>query len=549
MAKIFVLGHKNPDTDAICAPYCYAWLKNRIDTHNSYEPGALGNINAQTRFIFEKFGIKPPEVIRDLYPKAEDVMLKDLITIKPTEPIGLATQIIDQKKVRTLPLIDDAGDYCGLVTMLELANYFMPKYYEVRPLYNLRMQNFELVLPGWYLKRGIEVEIEAPLMVGAMAFDTFIKRLQESLLSCGTRMPVMIVGNRPDIIEYSLKQKFPVLILTGMSEEDCAKLDVSSFEGWIYVSKTDTAETIRLLRTSIPAGAIANQNLPIAHPKDFLSDVKKMLMGIDHHGVAVVDDAKLKGLVTSSCLIDPPKHQVIMVDHNEFSQSAEGIEHCEVIEIIDHHRLGSVRTTKPIYVYSRPLGSSCTLIFQHFQMHGIEPTREIAALMLSGILTDTVILRSPTTTPEDILAAEILSRICMLDINEWGREIFSHAASLAGSDPDEAVQTDFKVYNEYGYRVGIAQMEVITLSDLAQYRASYLEALTRAKQKYNLDWAMLLVTDIIKERSILLCSDFAKAEAKLIYHRDDQNTYNLPGILSRKKQLLPEILRVLESLD
>ncbi len=547
MEKVFVIGHKNPDTDAVCAPYCYAWLKNIIDEHSTYIPGVLGNLNAQTKYIFDHFDVQPPELIRDVYPKAEDVMLKNLFTIHEDDPVGLATQLIDQRKVRTIPLVNSTGDYRGLVTMLELADYFMPKHYESRPLYNLRPENFSKVLPGKYLKKGIAEEIESPLMVSAMAFDTFISRLNDSLEH--SRYPVLIAGNRRDILEYSLQQKFPAIIITGMGSDDCEDLDTSHFEGWIYISTVDTAETIRMLRTSIPAKAIANEHVPVISPDTYLSEVKRTLMNLDYHGIAVLDNDKLVGLVTSSCLIDPPKHKIIMVDHNETNQSIEGIEEAEIIEIIDHHRLGSIRTLKPIYVYARPLGSSCTLVFQHFQMNEIEPTPQIAGLLLSGILTDTIILRSPTTTPEDILAAEILSRRAGLDIQEWGKDIFQHAASLAGANPDEAVASDFKIYTEYGFRVGIAQMEVVTLSDLDQFGEAYVEAVGKAKHKFSLDWSMLLVTDIINEESVLLTSDFPNAEPIMRYHRHKANMWELPNVLSRKKQLLPEILRVLESIS
>lgn len=545
--KVFVLGHRNPDTDAVCAPYCYAWLKNRIDPSKQYIPGILGNLNSQTRFIFDSFGHKQPELIRDLYPKASDVMLTELITLFESDPIGMATELIDKNKVRSIPLINNDGEYRGLVSLLELAGYFMPKHYESRPIYHLRPDNFDKVLPGRYLQRGKNCHIEAQMMVGAMEFETFLQRLKASMQVTASTLPVMIVGNRPEIYNYCLTQAFPILILTGMSAAECENLVIGDFEGWIYVSEVDTAETIRLLRTSIPAGAIACQNLPTFSPNAFLKDVKKTLMNIDHHAIAIVEDGYLKGLVTSSCLIDPPKYQVIMVDHNETAQSAEGIEQAEIIEIIDHHRLGSVRTTKPIYVYSRPLGSSCTLVYQHFQMHDIEPDADIAGLMLSGILTDTVILRSPTTTSEDILAASVLAKIAGLDLAEWGKEIFSHAASLAMSDPSDAVNTDFKVYSEYGYKVGISQMEVITLNDLDQFRAGYIKAIAEQKQKHRLDWAMLLITDIISEKSILLCTEAVEMEALLVYQRLSDGTYYLPGILSRKKQLLPEILRVLEA--
>jgi manganese-dependent inorganic pyrophosphatase len=337
--------------------------------------------------------------------------------------------------------------------------------------------------------------------------------------------------------------------LTGLSEAEAQAIDLGDYQGWVFVSKRDTSETIRILRTCVPVKAIANTDIPTLHKADYLDNIKNKLRRIDHHGIAVVENGILEGLVTSSLLLDPPKQQVILIDHNENSQSAEGIEQAEIIEIIDHHRLGSVKTAKPIYVYSRPLGSSCTLVWQHFEMADIEPPKEIASLLLSGILTDTVILKSPTTTSEDILAAELLSRLCGLDIATWGREIFVHAPSLDNANPEDIVSTDLKIYTEHGCRFGISQMEVITLQGLSAIQAAYLSALEKLKTKLHLDWTMLMITDISLEESILLSSYFEPAQVYLRYHTLGDSVWHLPGVLSRKKQLLPEVLRVLELSD
>jgi len=335
------------------------------------------------------------------------------------------------------------------------------------------------------------------------------------------------------------------VILTGMTEAECSNLDTSTFKGWIFVSKVDTAETIRLLRISTPAKVIANKGLPVLKRIDSLKEIKMILMNVDHHGIAVLDGTKLSGLVTNSRLIDPPRHKVIMVDHNELAHSVEGIDQADIVEIIDHHRLGTIRSNKPIYVYADPLGSSCTLVYKHIRSRNLEIPQSIAAMLLSGILSDTIILRSPTTTPEDISAAEELAELAKLNVEEWGREIFRHAASLGAADPDEAISRDFKIYREEGFRVGIAQMEVITLSDLDSVKSRFLDAIYRAKDKFALDWAMLLITDIIGEESILLSTSFRLAD-NLIYRRIDENTFHLPDVLSRKKQLLPEVLHVLK---
>ena len=545
MRKTFIVGHRNPDTDSVCAPYCYAWFKAQTEPEGTFISGVLGKLNPQTQFIFDHLGIEVPALIRDVYPKAEDIMLRDLRTVDVNAPVGDVTRLMDEYKVRNVPVVDPDGNYAGLITMQEIAHYFMPRQYEARPLYPLRPENFCKVIPGHYLQKGVAGEIELRLMVGAMAFETFIQRLEASMKG-GQPYPLLIVGNRPEIISYALERDFPMIILTGMTDADYHHLDLSRFQGWIYVSEVDTAETIRLLRISIPAKAIANNSLPVLTAGDGLSFIKKTLMNLDHHGIVVLDGRKLIGLVTGSLLIDPPRHRVIMIDHNEPAHSVEGIDMADIVEIIDHHRLDTIRSSKPIYVYADSLGSSCTLVYKHFRSKALVPPKEIAALLLSGILSDTIILRSPTTTQEDITAAEELSAITGLDIVDWGTQIFRHAASLSAIDPDEAIARDFKIYKEEDYRVGIAQMEVITLRDIDQVKTKFTQALSRAKEKFSLDWAMLLITDIIEEESLLLSTAFKPADS-FIYHRLDENTFHLPDVLSRKKQLLPEVLFVLRS--
>ena len=540
MQKTYIFGHRNPDTDSVCAPYCYAWLKRQTEPQRVFLAGVLGNPNPQTRFVFQHLGLEIPPLLRDVYPKAEDLMLRDLHTVKENDPIGLVTALMDERKVRNVPVVDDTGCYSGMITMYEIAHYFMPRQYDTRPNYHLRPENIDRVMPGYYLQRGETEEMHLPLMVGAMAYETFMQRL-EAILAKGGDYPLLIVGNRPEIISYVLTHDFPVLILTGMKDTDCCELDLSGFKGWIFVSEADTAETIRLLRISIPAKALANRDLPVIAPQDNLDSIKRILMKLDHHGVAVVEDCRLLGLVTSSRLIDHPRHRVIMMDHNETAHSVEGIDQADIVEIIDHHKLDTIRSSKPIYVYSDPLGSTCTLVYNLYRPKGIAPPPEIAALLLSGILSDTLILRSPTTTEEDVSAAQKLAEIANMDIQEWGSEIFRQAASLRILEPDTATLQDFKIYKEEGWKVGISQIEVITLKDLDEVKNALLEALSRVRAKFSLDWALLLITDISAGESMLLSTEFRFA-ADLVYHRVDAHTFHLPDVLSRKKQLLPEVL-------
>jgi manganese-dependent inorganic pyrophosphatase len=548
MNTYYVLGHKNPDTDSICAAYTYAWFKSKLNPLDKFIPGICGTPNETTEYVFSRFGIEIPELIIDLHPRVSDVMLTDLITIDENEPILSAIEKFEEGHIRTLPVQTNDGLYRGVLSIWEMSDFFMPKDFANRPRYMFRPDNFAKVLPGEMLRQGSVAEFETTLMVGAMQFDTFLNRLHKVVSKDGEQAnyPVLVVGDRKDIIEYALKQPFPAIILTGIDPSYKLTCDFNTYQGWLFVSETDTAETIRILRTSVPVKAIANIDVPILARTDYLKKAKENLRNSYYRGLPVVEDNRLIGLVNTSSLVDPPRKKVILVDHNEFSQSVEGIENTELCEIIDHHRIGMIKTTNPIYIYAKPLGSTCTLIYQHFISYQIEITAPIASILLAGILADTVILRSPTTTKEDSKAVEHLSILAGLDFNDFGRDLFSHISNLSNLDPELVINEDMKIYTEHGLRFGIAQVEVITFSDLEEVVANYRSALDKCKYEHQLQWLMLLVTNILEEDSYLLMSALPETEKYLAYSKMQPQLYHLPGILSRKKQLLPEIIRVVE---
>ncbi len=548
MSIYHVLGHKNPDTDTICAAYCYAWFKKQLHPENEYISGICGTPNETTDYVFQRFGVDLPDFIKDLHPRVEDVMLTDIITISENEPVLNAIKRFEEKHVRTLPVLHEDKSYLGALSIWEMAEFFMARDFAKRPDYLFRPENFEKVLPGRFLKRGSNMEFETSLMVGAMSYHTFLIRLHKavSVEHNDTIYPIIVVGDRLEVVEYALHLPFPAIILTGYSKEDTLPFDISHFKGWIFISEADTSETIRLLRTSIPVKAIANRDLPLMKRTDLLRTAKEMLKTTNYRGLPVVEDSRLYGLVNSSALVDPPEKKVIMVDHNEFSQSVDGIENAEICEIIDHHRINIMKTTNPIYIYAKPLGSTCTLVYQHYLSYQIEIPPHIAALLLAGILADTVILKSPTSTPEDVSAAEQLALIAGLDFTEFGKDIFSHTPNLTNTDAVQVINEDLKIYPEFGIRVGISQVEVVTLSDLDEVKDRFLDALEKSRYELNVQWLMLLVTNILSEESYLFSSIFPNGEKYLLYEKSSDRVYHLPGILSRKKQLLPEVLRVLE---
>ncbi len=543
MRETIIIGHKNPDTDSVCAAYCYAALKAIIDPSRPYVAGRCGNLNRQTRFVFERTGVEPPRLFSDIYHRVSDVMTRGVVSMRPCEPVFRAMKNIEERKIRILPVSED-GNYLGLVSLHEIADFLISDDIDKKPEYLFRADNFDGVLNGRLYAKGTQHEFTARLTIGAMPFDTF-KRFSETYDPAGT---VLIVGKRSDIIEFAATLKFPAIVVTGIPPGETLGLDTSGFRGWIYLTEMETAETFRRLMLSTPVGSIMNTGVPSLSPDEQLDAARDTLMNLDHRGVPVLEEGRLVGVLTRSDLIRQNARRLILVDHNELSQAVDGAENAEICEIIDHHRLGTIKTRTPIYVYAKPVGSTCTLVHQLFAINGITADSTVAYLLLAGILSDTALLKSPTTTSEDVRAVEELASATGLDYKMLGAEIFGAAENLLSRDPASVISSDFKIYREFGVAVGIGQVEVVSLDTVEEVSSNLMQALLEAGNRNNLDWAMLLITDIVSQNSVLLSSGFTPAERRLSYNRTSDGMYSLPGVLSRKKQLLPEVLRILEEL-
>jgi len=545
MSEVIIIGHKNPDSDSVCSAYAYAKLKNIIDDEKRYVPARCGNLNKQTRFIFDRLNIEAPKFISDVYPKVKDVMTHKVVAIDENEPIKRVLKNIDELKIRITPVISGGNSLQGVISILELAKFFTSDSEEVRPVYSFRGSNFEKTVKGYTYRRGENEEFEASVFIGAMPYDRFKERMKDVDKS----KTILIVGKRRDIIQYAIDQQLPAILLTGMKDDADIDIDFSSYKGWVYISDLDTAETIRHLTLSIPAKSFMVSDLPHLSDNDYLDAAGEELMKVDHKGLPVTSDGRLIGILTRSDILKKPQRELILMDHNEISQAVDGADSAKVIEIVDHHRLGTIKTKTPVHFFAKPVGSTCTLVHQLYKINGEEPDKDVASVLLSGILSDTVILKSPTTTSQDIDAVNELSELAGVEYDKYGVEMFSSTDSLKSRNPSDVVGTDFKVFAEYEKRVGIGQVEVVNLEELDDVQDKLFEAIRDVKSAKGLDWSMLLVTDIIKEESMLLSSGFEAAQRLLSYKSVDDNKFYLPGVLSRKKQLLPEVLRVLEELQ
>lgn len=543
MSKIYITGHKNPDMDSIAAAYSYSVLKNKIDPDNQYIPVALGAMNSISRSLFERLGIKSLDILKDTFSRVKDVCKRPTLILEPEDPIYELVNMYNQTNPSVVPIMKD-GIYKGLLSVDDINKYFLRENYDSRPVYSLDINNIRRVVKGFMIKRGSVDDFVAPIMVGAMRFSVFKKRLKD----CKEK-PLLVVGCRNDHIAEAIKEQIPGLILTGVEEDSLDEIDFSGFNGFVYASHEDTAETIRLLRLSVKVETLLIPSKEITITQDMLFDsAKGILADSNKRGLPVFDkeNGSFMGFITRRCFLERPRTKLILVDHNEASQSVKGIEDAEIVEIIDHHRLDAVKTTNPISITAMPVGSTCTIVFEQYNRYDQEIDPLTAKVLLAGIASDTVMLKSPTTTSLDRNAVKTLCAIASVDFEAFGKELFSRGSSLSSVDAKSAISSDFKVYTERGVKFGIGQIEVTTLDDIDEVSDNYLAELEKKKEGDSLDWAMLLVTNVLTSTSVLLCTNY-KNNYRFEYEELKSQIFSLPGVLSRKKQLLPEVIRVLES--
>lgn len=536
MSEIIICGHRNPDMDSVCSAYAYADLKNRIDPANSYKAVRCGHLSESVRGQFQDLGIEPPPFRKDIYPKVSDVVRTPQETISCNAPVFNLVKIYNATQPSVVVVLKE-GKFFGLLSVDDITAWFLRENSAERPKYNFIIENFPKVVSGTFVKIGNPKQFTAALMAGAMDFDTFCSHMKQF------DHPVLVIGNQPKHIAYAIQSNVPAIVITGT--ETCS-IDLTGFSGSVFCTPMDTSETLRLLRMSSSVGdLLGKQGKPI-QMNDLFVDGRERLATSNLRGLAVYDQDVWKGFVTRRCFLEMPHQKIILVDHNETDQAIPGIETAQLCEIIDHHRLDADKTSTPIFIDAEPLGSTCTIVYHLFQRYHIVPSKETARVLLSGVLADTVLLKSPTTTFDDYTAAEELCEIGGIkDMQAFGQKMYSRADSISSRDPKALIEGDFKKYKEQGISVGIGQCEVTTLEDVPTCQQKLLSTLEELRKVYDLDWTLLMITDVFKEQSILLSSDF-KLSGKLAYTARDPGVFFMPGVLSRKKQLLPEVIRVIE---
>ena len=535
MGKVYITGHRNPDIDSLCAASAYANLKNLTDSENEYIAIHCSPVSDQVREQMEAMGIEIPQYKKDVFPKVRDVMLEPQTHIQAGAPIFALVNAYNEDNPSVVPIYDGT-EFKGLLSVDDITGWFLSDNKEEIPTYKVTVDNVLRVIPGKLIHRGKSGEIEGSLLVGAGTYEAFCAMLDE-IDDC-----IVVLGSRKRHIEYAIKKQMPAIIIAATSE--APDVDFSGYEGSVFITELGTAETLRRIRLAESIESMMQSATATIDIDDLFVEGRKIFANSHTRGLAVMENGEFKGFVTRRCFLERPVKKVIMVDHNEPAQSIEGIETADVVEIVDHHRLDSLSTTMPIFIAAEPLGSVNTIIYQQYIRHGIMPDQYAARTMLTGIVADTLILRSPTTTMQDVQAVEMLARLAKVpSVQEFGEKLFSISDNLATQDPDTMILSDFKKYENGGTKMGIGQCEVTTLSDVQQYAQTYIDALQKIADSQGLDWALLMVTDVLREDSVLLASN-NKANRDLPYAKIDEQIFDMPGVMSRKKQLLPMLLSV-----
>lgn len=545
--QIYVIGHKNPDTDSIASAIAYAELKSLMG-QNNVTAAAAGEPNPQTRYIIERLGIKPPLYLTDIHPKVRDIIKRPPVTAKSDMPLREVLQLFHQHTIRVLPVVDDNNIPVGVVSLLKLSEKYLVAGTDRKRGVDTSLHSVAACLDATFLAGGPADEVEhLHLFIGAMLEESFSNRIAgyepASLL--------VMTGDRPSIQQAAIERGVRLLVVTGGFSVSDDLLDKARQSDVVVISTPhDTATAAWLARLSTPLACFVESKFEKVGVGEPLAHLRlKLLHSGEPAVVALEEDGSIAGIATKSSLLAPIPYALILVDHNELTQAVPGAEAVEILEVIDHHKLGNAPTNHPITFMVAPVGSTCTVVATLYRERGLQPEQKIAALLLAGILSDTVILKSPTTTSRDRELVAWLEPIAGLDHVGFGKDIFMSCSGFSAyGTPDKAIRADFKHFNTGDLLFGVGQVEVVGFDEFFEMKEMLRKALKRVKEQDRLALAGLMVTDIYSETTLFLVEGKNELAHVMGYPQFEPHLYELKGVMSRKKQMVPHLLKVLGTL-
>lgn len=544
---VYVFGHRNPDTDAICSALAYADLLQRT-TRPDAIAACCGTPNERTEFVLRKAGLASPKIMMDIRPELEDVCNLDPITAKKGEVFFEVYQCMLDHGVRAIPVLDDDRRVIGIVTLLDLLQLMLRggvdpvKSREVRTTLDKVVE----VIGGSYQHSVDTGRIDDLIVtVGAMSADGFTSRVR----AFPAERLLVVSGDRPTIQLPAVETGVRALVVTGGYQLSTGLLQLAEARGVTVInSPYDTATTTMRIKAAHLIDSVINSDfmkLPARMP---VANARQQVYRSPQMVFPVVEGDQLVGVISKSDLVHPPQPQLVLVDHNEISQAVQGVDEAEVLEVIDHHRLGgSLKSTNPIRFHMEPVGSTCTLVAKMFRSAGIDPNPGIALCMASGMISDTLNLRSPTATDIDRDLLRWLQKFCDVDLDQFASEFFQVGSALRSRDSDQVVREDCKEFEESGKRFSISQIEEIGFDLFWDRKEELSRSLEELAESSNLEFCALLVTDISSNGSLLLMSREPEGWEDINYPQLEDRLYQLDEVVSRKKQLLPLICSLLES--
>lgn len=543
--QTLVIGHKNPDMDAICSAIAYAEFKSSTGAEN-VRPARCGNTNERIDFALHKFGYEAPLFVTSVRPRVEDVMERGVISATADEPVYDALTRIGEKRFRGLPVVDADHRCVGLISSFKISQYLFPPKNKVDSAREVHasLKNIIETIDGRLLAGpSASATRHFVLVVAAMQTDSFQRRLAQLEIE----KTVLIVGDRRNIQQIAIEAGIHALIVTGNLPVHPSIVALANERGVaIIVSPHDTATTVFLTRSSVRAEHMLYEDFLAVSPETPLAEAQREVAMSAQFAFPVLEgDGRLIGIISKSDFLKPVPRQLILVDHNELTQAVDGAADIPIVEILDHHRIGAAPTDAPIFFMNRPVGSTCTIVSTLFLEAGQPISQNLAGLLMCGVISDTLNLSSPTTTAVDRHIMTELSRLSGLDPTALAAEIFAVGSPLLTMAPEQAVTADSKEYEDRGERFSVSQIEELSFAPFAAKKDALLEALEAHRAAHRYFFSALLVTDVNTQDSILLVQG-AQAFTKLIDYPDaGEHAWRLNGVVSRKKQLLPYLTGLL----
>ena len=545
--KVVVIGHRNPDTDSICSAIAYAELKNRTSTLVC-EPRRAGKMNQETEFVLKKFGVTPPRMCTDVNPKIRDVDYREMPGIPGSTSLRRAWKIMRDQQIDTLSITSADNELEGIITVKDLATANMDVF-DTAVLAKSRTsyKNILETLNGTM----VVGDADAVCTTGHIKIGTATPELLESSVEKGD---IVILSNRYESQLCAIEKEASLLIICNGAKVGRTIQRIADETGVaIMTTPVDTYAAGKLISQCAPISYYMTRDnilkFTLVTP---VADVLRVMAKVRHRYFPILDEeGKYCGMVSRRNVIALRKRRIILVDHNEATQAVEGFDQAEILEIIDHHRIGSLETSGPVYFRNQPVGCTATIITQMYDENGVDIPPQIAGLLLAAILSDTLAFRSPTCTPVDENAAKRLAKIAGVDIEEFSTEMFEAGEKLDGKTPEEGFLQDFKVFMCGDIRFGVAQGSYMTRKNLQAAQALLQPYLEEARNKQNVEDLYMLLTDVPKEESVVICTGRYAAEVLSNGFESRpaaDGSWTLPGVVSRKKQFIPAMMSAYQEL-